>query len=284
MTPSNTKCVSTTYGQKLFVNPDDEIGREIIRKGIYDKPYVYLLNKIIEGINHAIVFDIGANIGNHCISISKHCKILYAFEPDPNTNENLNKNIKLNKINNISSHDIGLSDSDCTHEFYINIAGNVGASTLHPIDDNTKYKKTQIQLITGDKFVEENSIDKIDVIKIDIEGHEIQALEGMKKSINSFKPIILMEWTADHTITSSDANVFFNELRQTYKAYIALSSLNKALWPTGFIGKIHRYTHKILGKESWTLTPADLSQKHSNIFLVHPDKLHVVSNLLQANN
>ncbi len=280
MTSSEKKLVKTLYGHKLLVNPNDEIGRTIIKKGIYDKPYIYLLNKVIQNIKHPVVFDIGANIGNHCISISHNCETIYAFEPEHATNINLNKNIQLNNINNIYTYETGLSDSEKTSDFYINISGNTGASTLHPDDKNTHYKKCQIKLTTGDKFVTENSVKKIDLIKIDIEGHEIQALEGMKESINLFKPVILMEWTADNTLSLSDNNIFFNEIRQTYLGYIALSSLNKSLWPPGFIGKTQRLIHKLSKQEKWTLTPADLSSKHSNIFLVHPEKLKLIQNLI----
>ena len=282
MTSSNKMLVSTLYGQQLLVNPDDEIGGTIIRKGIYDKPYVYLLNKILKNIKQAIVFDIGANIGNHAISISQQCESIYAFEPDSETNLNLNKNIQLNNINNIYTYKVGLSDNECTSDFYVNISGNTGASTLHPSDDITQYKKCQIKLTTGDNFISNNAIKKIDLIKIDIEGHEIQALEGMKESIKLFKPIILLEWTADNTISSSDTNEFFNEIRQTYAGYTALSSLNKSLWPSSFIGKTRRFIHKLSKQEKWTLTPADLSKKHTNIFLVHPDKLNLISHLVHG--
>ncbi len=280
MTFSNKKFVTTLYGHKLIVNPNDEVGGTIIRKGIYDKPYVYLLNQILKNIKQATIFDIGANIGNHAISISQHCKSIYAFEPDTKTNINLNKNIQLNNINNIYTYEVGLSDNEGTSDFYINISGNTGASTLHPNEDSTHYKKSQIKLITGDKFIKEKAIKTIDLIKIGIEGHEIQALEGMKESIKLFKPIILMEWTADDTLLSSDNNEFFNEIRQTYAGYIALSSLNKSLWSTSFIGKSRRFIHKISKREKWTLISADLSRKHSNIFLIHPDKLNLMAKLI----
>jgi len=280
MKNTNNKYILTSYGHTLLVDTSDEIGKEIIKKGIYDRSSIYLLNKILENLHQPIVFDIGANIGNHSISISKACHTIYAFEPDDAVHKVLTENIKINKINNINTYKVGLSNQKCNSDFYININGNIGASTLHPTEDKDKYIKSHIQLITGDQFIKENSIDRIDLIKLDIEGHEIQALEGLQESIRRFKPVISMEWTAEHTILSSSKNMIFNEITQTYASYVALSTLNKSLWPSGLQGRMLRLVHKLKNRERWFLVPADLTKKHANVFFIPRNKQALISHLI----
>ena len=169
----------TIYNHVLHINPDDEIGREIIRKGIYDRSCIEVLKSILKQIPSAVVFDIGANIGNHAISISPDCKQIHAFEPDADIMSILMKNININKINNIFANEIGLSDSARYSDFYVNMDGNIGASTLDENAKGRKFKKTQVYLTTGDDYIRNNKIEKIDLLKIDVEGHEIQVLRAV---------------------------------------------------------------------------------------------------------
>ena len=134
----------TIYNHVLHINPDDEIGREITRKGIYDRSCIEVLKSILKQISSAVVFDIGANICNHAISINAECREIHAFEPDADTISILRQNIKTNNINNIIVNETGLSDSTRYSDFYVNMDGNIGASTL---DSNTKgrnFKTRQI--------------------------------------------------------------------------------------------------------------------------------------------
>jgi FkbM family methyltransferase len=257
---------NTIYSHVLYINPDDEIGREIIRKGIYDRSCIEILKSILKQISSAVVFDIGANIGNHAISISAECKEIHAFEPDADIISILRKNINANHINNIIANETGLSDSDCYSDFYVNMDGNIGASTL---DSNTKgrnFKKTRVHLTTGDNYINENSVAYIDLMKIDVEGHEIQVLDGFHEAIPKLRPIILMEWSAVKTINESINSNIFQCIKQNYTAFIAASSRNKSLWSNGFSGKVKRLLHKLFYKEKWYLVPADLTRPQANFF------------------
>ena len=272
----------TLYNHTLYINPEDEIGREIIRKGIYDRSCLEVLKSILDKIEAPVIFDIGANIGNHAISISTDCKRIYAFEPDAGIMSILMKNIHANRINNIVANEMGLSDSTRHSDFYVNMDGNIGASTLDPDARGRKFKRTRVSLTTGDSYVKDNAIDRIDLLKIDVEGHEIQVLSGFEKTLDKYKPIILMEWSAAKTISESKNSRLFENISQNYKAFVATSSRNKSLWKAGLSAKIKRFLHKLLFKETWYLHPADLTVPHANVFLVHPDKLALINDLIYA--
>jgi FkbM family methyltransferase len=137
------------------------------------------------------MLDIGANIGLWIITYStilnKNSKI-YAFEPQYKIYQCLMKNIFLNNANNVIPYNFGLSDENTTH--YMNVdyhqQTNFGAiSIVNKHNDNS----LQIQCKIGYEL----NLNNIGFIKIDIEGHEIQALKGLKHTIKKHKPLMFIE-------------------------------------------------------------------------------------------
>ena len=140
-----------------------------------------------------IVFDIGANIGIYTILLNKLKKIeTYSFEPIPITFNNLTNNIKINNIK-CNIYNIGLSDKNDELTFYLNKIES-GASSLRNLkEDNENVELINCQVRKLDDFVKENNINKVDFIKIDIEGSELFAIQGGIYTITYHKPIIFCE-------------------------------------------------------------------------------------------
>ena len=92
------------YGQKIWVDENEEIGRTIIAKGIYDEHAIYCIEKILQSLDSPVCLDIGANIGFFSLLAAKCVgasgKVI-AFEPNPSTADILEKNIALNGFKNI---------------------------------------------------------------------------------------------------------------------------------------------------------------------------------------
>jgi FkbM family methyltransferase len=134
--------------------------------------------------------DIGANIGTHvCIAKSAGAKMIYAFECNPRTAKKVSSTIRLNGWNNIKLFDIALSNKESTLPFTI-VTDNIGASY---IPANRKKWNGPLEAIEDVKCVTFDSLNlDIDafqrvVVKMDIEGHEIYALEGMKNLLTNNK-------------------------------------------------------------------------------------------------
>ena len=77
----NLIVVENLYKQKILLNPKDTIGKKILLDGIYDKTGLYFIENILSKLHQPIVFDIGANIGNHALRMGEYCDVLYLFEP-----------------------------------------------------------------------------------------------------------------------------------------------------------------------------------------------------------
>ncbi|WP_307972108.1 FkbM family methyltransferase [uncultured Brachyspira sp.] len=136
----------------------------------------YNIKNIFEVKNDAVVFDIGAFKGDTAYFFSKKCSNkarIYAFEPDENNYKILLKIKDKYKLNNVIASNI----------LFSNLETEINFLSMDLNRQAVKMKSTTI-----DKFVEENNIEKIDYIKMDVEGAEKNILEGAIKTIKKFKP------------------------------------------------------------------------------------------------
>ncbi len=117
-------------------------------------------------------------------SIIKKNGHVYAFEPDKHNIEMLNSNLSLNDIENVYSvHKELLWSSESIVDFQE--SGTVASSALwFSSEENIVKKKT----ITLDKWCKVNGIHILDYIKMDIEGAELEAIEGCREIINNHQP------------------------------------------------------------------------------------------------
>ena len=147
--------------------------------------------------NGSTFIDGGANIGFFSLIASKIVSptgSVIAFEPTPITFNYLKKNININKINNIIVSDRGLSSTEELLPFLLR-NNNPEANSIISKEDESSQNENQIIKIsttTIDKFCSENNIKKIDLIKLDIEGQELEAIKGAREilSINQNIKII----------------------------------------------------------------------------------------------
>lgn len=140
-----------------------------------------------------VVLDIGTNIGEVILNIAKkniNGKI-YGFEPVDYNYEKLITNISLNNFKNIIISKLALSDKKETL-FYKEKKGHSGGISMNKeVNMDNNYKT--IDSVTLDEFVKEKRLDKIDFVKVDIEGFEMNFLQGAKETIKQFKPKLFFE-------------------------------------------------------------------------------------------
>lgn len=143
--------------------------------------------------NHVII-DVGANIGLVSLKSSKLTSAsgaVHSFEPDPINFERLTKNIELNNFSNITSNRLGLGDINGAFELETIDENNLG---MHRIAlQGAKQNSTQITVITLDEYLDNNTLERVDIIKIDVEGFEMKVLNGAKKCLNKYHPILFIE-------------------------------------------------------------------------------------------
>ena len=185
----------------------------------------YVRDNLLQVSKKWVIFDVGANIGNYSLELAKIFKnkdlIIQAFEPSLKTYEKLEENtqgISCIKINNI-----GLGEKAETLMLYSNEESSSIASVYNRQLDHfgiTLAPVEQIELSTIDIFCQKNNISHIHFLKLDIEGHEYNALKGANDMIQANAiDYIQFEFGG----TQIDSRTFFRDfwylLKDRYKFY-----------------------------------------------------------------
>lgn len=176
----------------LLIDPSRNMGASIFWTGFHEfRELLFLSHHLKPGMN---VVDAGANIGVFTVFSARRIGNgrLIAFEPVPALTEWLATNSTLNHLHNVIIEPCGLSDADGQLPIYEIDSTNEGLSTLYPGSLN-QTKATQVPVKKLDDVLTSLSIDKLDFIKIDIEGGELPALRGAEASIRKFRPAVMVE-------------------------------------------------------------------------------------------
>lgn len=171
----------------------------------FPTPEMILLKTILHSDD--IVFDLGANIGEFTYALStliSHGKI-YSFEPQRVPFATL-KGV-CRKIGNAYPCNVGLSSSQCELKLYIPIVNGQVSPTEASLDshfnDFTGYERRSkatgqivetVRMTTLDAFLTNKAINRLDFVKIDVEGHELEVLKGASvECLRKQRPIFLIE-------------------------------------------------------------------------------------------
>ena len=202
--------------RQLVVFSFDHIAHTVNLDGVYEKDdldtFFAWLRSLNIDTNSSMAIDIGANIGNHSLYFSDYFRKVYSFEPNPRTFKVLLINAEL--TNNIECFNYGLSDEAKTATLSIN-KFNIGGAT---ISETSEGILQTIELKTLDS---KKDIDNVMLIKIDVEGHEYNAINGARNVIQRDNPIIIFEQhISDFKNGESPVLILLNELG--YKSFATI--------------------------------------------------------------
>jgi FkbM family methyltransferase len=141
-----------------------------------------------------VVFDIGGHIGLHAVTFAKLVKPkgkVYSFEPTPSTNALLQKTVELNKVEDIVSvQNEAISKNKGETVFYISDDLTDNSNSLVQYEKPKKVNGIRVPTITIDEFRHQKG--KVNFIKIDIEGAELDALKGARQTMMNDKPLCIL--------------------------------------------------------------------------------------------
>ncbi|MCF6279959.1 MAG: FkbM family methyltransferase [Flavobacteriaceae bacterium] len=176
----------------LELHIDDWIPKNIYFTGTYEEAELQYIQSSLK--KEDVFVDVGANIGVHSLFASKivgNKGQVISFEPFNKNHQSFKKNIKINDISNIIAENLAVSESDTFIDIYYNKDElNLGMVSAFITNYSDSQKAETISL---DSYFEKNHINKVDFIKIDIEGGEYNALLGMKKTLVKYSPKLLIE-------------------------------------------------------------------------------------------
>lgn len=171
---------------------------DFIQRYIYKKKHYFeydnleyvckLWNNGIIGkeLKDGIVLDIGANIGNHTLyfALECHAKMVYCFEPVPDTFSVLSKNIEINGLGGAKLINAAVGETSGFADIVSYSRKNTGMATLE------ESRNGAIKMVAIDDIV---LPEKICLVKVDVEGFEISVIKGMKETLKRNMPYIIIE-------------------------------------------------------------------------------------------
>lgn len=155
-------------------------------KGTYESERTNLFLKLVKPGD--IVYDIGAHMGYFTLIAAKQvgtegCVI--AFEPHPTNLRILRKHLRLNNITNVMVIEAAVAETSGKANF----AFGTGTGTGHLAPDG----QLEVRTVCLDELVQQGTIPPPQVIKVDVEGAELQVIKGALQTIAAHRPIIFLE-------------------------------------------------------------------------------------------
>jgi len=174
------------YGNMIFPRNDMVVGRSLPLYGEWSEGENIVMSQFVN--NGDSVIDIGANIGTTAISLSRsvgESGKVFAFEPQQIISQCLSANVLLNNIKNIEVYTLAVSSKSGwvyldTDE--LSMKGRYGSVSIAD-------KGHLVKSINLNEF----KIKECSFIKIDVEGHEWEVIQGAESFLNSHKPVVYFE-------------------------------------------------------------------------------------------
>lgn len=183
----STKVAQTQWGEIEYFEHDYFIGRSLAGYGWWSKGEIDLFEKLLN--KDSVVIEAGSNIGALTIPLARMAKVVFAFEPQPENFYLLMSNAKRNNLDNIWARHTALGEKrGITTVPYLKEWSTI---TSGGIEIGHGHYPVAVECI--DDFVEDLRIEKVDLIKIDVEGAEISVIKGAVKTIEKFRPILYFE-------------------------------------------------------------------------------------------
>jgi FkbM family methyltransferase len=217
-------------GHKIFVNPKDlSMAPHLMLDGVWENHITRVVGKLLK--RDCVFLDLGAGFGYYSLiaatqihSSPDHIRI-HSFEPNPLLASIIAKNIEINGLDRLCKiNSLGVSNTDGIETLRYCVS-HLGSSSFSP-----NYKPSEIateckvRTTTVDSYCVKNGLNKVDLIKIDIEGYEHKAINGMSQTITNNPQLKIIA-----TINTKGSNFgqLFNTLRADFSHISYIDSVGE---------------------------------------------------------
>ncbi|MDA1234455.1 MAG: FkbM family methyltransferase [Acidobacteria bacterium] len=197
----NVEFITDFYGFRYRGVSNNFVDAHILYFGAYEKPLLYWLRDTAALLqDEGLVFlDIGANTGQHSLFMSKLLAEVHAFEPYPPILERLNYSVNFNSLTNVFIHPVGLGAENETLAFFEPPPDNQGTGSFARGLQDRSPGTTNLEIARGDDYLPAHGVERVDLVKIDVEGYEKNVLTGLAKTIERERPILVVEVTVSRS-------------------------------------------------------------------------------------
>jgi FkbM family methyltransferase len=179
------------HGHVVTVLPGDHgISRELSVYQMHEPLATQLVKQLLKpGMN---VVDIGGNLGYYALLEAQmvgDAGRVIAIEPVAANFAQLSKNVEANGYRNILLHNVAIGASNGTAPMYLSKKSNW--HSLHPVPWETQEIKVRVS--TLDALLAQHNLLSVDLIRMDLEGYEVEVIQGMTETVKNYSPRLLVE-------------------------------------------------------------------------------------------
>ena len=142
------------------------------------------------------VLDIGAHQGLYTLLASRRVGPsgrVFSFEPSPRERRALGLNLTMNSCDNVAIQAVALGSEETTADLYVVDKFNTGYNSLRPPNVPEPTSTVAVRVRTLDNWLAEEKIDRVDFIKLDVEGAELSVLKGARELLARTRAVLLIE-------------------------------------------------------------------------------------------
>jgi FkbM family methyltransferase len=179
-------------GFVMELDSRDLVTQTLLSTGVWEPESTEVVQTLQEG---GIFIDVGAHVGYYSLVASKrvgNTGRVISIEPNPRTADRLRRNIRLNNAKNLLVQEVACTDTEKTLNFFQAGVENTGSSSFSVKNARSK-PEIQVRGVPLDLIVKTLNLPRIDLVKIDVEGAELQVLRGMEESLPRFRPKLIVE-------------------------------------------------------------------------------------------
>jgi FkbM family methyltransferase len=181
---------------EVIFDPRDELSRQWYFWGYsgYEPATTKLLQTLLN--TRSCVLDVGANIGYYALlaaSMVEGRGQVHAFEPAPEVFRSLRQNVDLNHFRSLKINEMAVSDLDGELRLFVplDLAARTNASLVEGFVENVR--PVNVPSVRLDTYCEANQIERVDLLRVDVEGAEVAVLRGIGTLLQSCQPDIVCE-------------------------------------------------------------------------------------------
>lgn len=201
------KILQTNYtGVEILIRANEDVGKAVLAKRFERKELDYIKKQLP---SNAIFLDIGSNIGLFSLVMAStfNDAQVHAFDPIKLNNTLLSSSTEINGLKNIIINETCVGDFDGVVEF--SIAEDSAYSSIRDSGRKAELKKIKLPILKLDTYIQQEKLQKIDFIKIDVEGAERLVIEGATQlfSSSALRPRLMMIELCDRNLRAFNTSL-----------------------------------------------------------------------------
>jgi len=192
---------------RVNIEPRNETHRSLFVTGRYEPNEFCVLDRVLKpGMGFV---DVGANVGLYSLFAARkvgESGVVLAIEASSRECWQLQRNVQLNALTNVRVVNVAVTNRTGEVDLMVAPAAHGGHNTLGGFAYGTPLEhKERVRAARIDDLVPEQGLSRVDMVKMDIEGAELAAIQGAEQTLGKFRPLLLLE-VSDRSLQHQNAS------------------------------------------------------------------------------